>query len=279
MAAPPRSGPRPKKPRKIIKRVRSLSPADVIARSLVRTGRGHGDAGQKTLRLIGNLAAWLDPAQPAPNGPVRPDRPGGAGPTVDDRAPSQPSPADRPASPGSSAARDADSIAHFWRIWAEHQGFLRRRCLRLMAGNLADAEDALSVAMLNGCRAFSLGVIVNERAWLARLVHNACMDQYRSHRRHVVWQDGAEPKGVEPTAKLSADRPRSPEDDLMGREQIADIIVDLLSLPDTLLEPLVMRCFQDMAYSEIADALNLTNAAARKRVELARKKMRKPDAR
>jgi len=143
-----------------------------------------------------------------------------------------------------------------------------------MAGNLPDAEDALSVAMLNGCRAFSGHAIHNERAWLTRVLHNACMDHYRNHKRYSMWPEATDPHDVEPIESPFTSRPRSPEDDLLGREQIAHLLLSLLSLPDTLLEPLVMRCFQDMAYADIAERLNLTNAAVRKRVELARKKMR-----
>lgn len=177
--------------------------------------------------------------------------------------------------PSPASARPRESFDRFWQVWAKHHDYLRKQSLKLMAGNLPDAEDALSVAMLNGHRAFSAHVIHNERAWLTRVLHNACMDHYRNHRRYSKWPEQTDPREVEPIESPFAARPQSPEDDLLGREHVADLLVTLLSLPDTLLEPLVMRCFQDMAYSEIAERLNLTNAAVRKRVELARKKMRK----
>ncbi len=150
-----------------------------------------------------------------------------------------------------------------------------------MAGNLADAEDALGTAMLKAIRAFDAHRVQNERAWLTRIVHNACMDRYRHQKRNREWMNKESRKEVSAGQSVYSDesavvmRGRSPEDELLGRELLVNLAQSILNLPDTLLEPLLMRCLEDMAYSDIADQLNLTNTTVRKRVELARKCLRR----
>ena len=66
----------------------------------------------------------------------------------------------------------------------------------------------------------------------------------------------------------------SPEESFIGRQEAALVVEHLHNLPETLLEPLLMRCLGDMPYDKIGELLNLTNSTVRKRVELARKQLR-----
>ncbi len=166
----------------------------------------------------------------------------------------------------------------FWQVWLHHREHLRRQSLRLMAGNLADAEDALSAAMLKASQKFAdyAETIINERAWLSRLLHNACMDVYRAQRKQARWvsdqpvseEDGEAAPAVVPTE-------RSPEEVALSREQLSQLQDQVVKLPASLRRPFLMRFVQNASYDQIAAELNLTNAAVRKRIQLARERLRR----
>ncbi len=177
----------------------------------------------------------------------------------------------------SAGGQSALPSADFWQLWTAHQGYLRKQTLRLMSGNLADAEDALSNAMLKALQKFETyaGAIVNERAWLTRLVHNVCMDLHRSNRRirhsleEVLGGDfeaaDTMPETVSPT----------PEEETIARRELGQLSAELERMPRSLSEPLLMRVLDDLSYDEIAARLGLSNCAVRKRIQLARDRLRK----
>jgi RNA polymerase sigma-70 factor (ECF subfamily) len=195
-----------------------------------------------------------------------------AGPPIAPLPPSALGP--RPAAPA--AGRQPDP---FWKIWLEHREHLRRQSLRLMSGNQADAEDALSAAMLKASQKFAeyADSIVNERAWLSRLLHNACMDVYRAQRKQARWiaeQPVGEEEGEAASQPVAATE-RSPEELALSREQLAQLQDEVVKLPASLRRPFLMRFVQNLSYDEIAGELELTNAAVRKRIQLARERLRR----
>lgn len=204
---------------------------------------------------------------PEPSRPPRPlDPPSGTPPGRPDGAPV-------PDSRRTGADRQA-----FWDVWLEHREHLKRQSLRLMSGNRADAEDALSAAMLKASQKFDdyADSIVNERAWLTRLLHNACMDVYRGHKRQARWVPdatlGDEP--FDPLPQIAAENERSPEEIAVGRETLQQLEEQIRALPPNLRLPFVMRFLQNRSYDEIAGRLELTNCAVRKRIQLARERLR-----
>lgn len=193
-------------------------------------------------------------------------------PPPEDRRALEPKPADSPA-----------ASADFWDVWMRHQDHLLRQCLGIMSGNVADAEDALSSAMIRASTRFGAYAdeIVNERAWLSRLVRNSCIDHFRSESRHQrilgangFGPDAARPGQVQTTAPAGAAAQPSPEQKAIDRNSLSRLGDDLNRLPEHLRAPLMMRFLRDMSYAEIAEALSLTNAAVRKRVQLARQRLR-----
>lgn len=161
----------------------------------------------------------------------------------------------------------------FWKAWLAHRRDLQRYCLRLSGGNLAEAEDALSEAMLKGVASFSPAVVRNHRAWLVRLVHNACMDRHRNGRREsrlagALGIDGAAIAAIVPAQS------RSPEECLAGCELITGLQEAMRALPPLLAEPL--RLFlDDLSDGEIADRLSITRDVVRKRRQMARDWLRR----
>jgi RNA polymerase sigma factor (sigma-70 family) len=136
-----------------------------------------------------------------------------------------------------------------------------------MAGNTADAEDALNTAMLRAFQGFSeqSGALVNEKAWLSRILHNVCMDFHRERRRFV------EPAEVPEAEPLPTPTPveAAPDEVLIERERAREIRARVHALPTNLRTPFEMRFLRGMSYADIATHLQLTNCNVRKRIQLA----------
>jgi len=80
---------------------------------------------------------------------------------------------------------DQDTGAAFWPLWQQQQDYLYHCCVK-WTGNVADAEDALSRAMLKAWDKISNSPveIKNLKAWLSKLTYNTCVDIHREHHRH-----------------------------------------------------------------------------------------------
>jgi RNA polymerase sigma-70 factor (ECF subfamily) len=163
----------------------------------------------------------------------------------------------------------------FWSIWVEHHEYLRRHSLRWMSNNADDADDALSSAMLLAHRKFPkyAHAITNTRYWLTRLVHNVCMDHHRAaHRQHGI-ESNLHNHAIEGLA-LERQTVQQPDQEVMNEELQTSLEGSLQNLPAPLREPLILRCLHGLAYPDIATRMNLTECTVRKRVQLARAKLR-----
>ena len=176
--------------------------------------------------------------------------------------------------PAAPAPRQRDSAAQFWSIWLAHRDYLRQHSLRLSRGNVADAEDALSEAMLKAAQAFAKTEIRNERAWLLRLVHNSCMDRYRNNHRHQRIARDISGEGAESVPVIAARGSRTPEDLLLAIEQIASLQRAMGALPRMLAEPLLLY-LNDLSDDEIAGSLQVSKEVVRKRRQIARAWLRR----
>lgn len=205
-------------------------------------------------RSAGGLGTPQMPAREAPPLPA-PERPDGAG---------GPMPPDA-----------------FWDLWATHQNQLLRQCMRLMSGNMADAEDALGNALVRASSHFAEGggaEIANQRAWLSRLVHNSCIDFYRARSRQKRWTDEVMAM-ADGDAVPSAPNPApTPEEVAVTGESMRTLQKALDELPELLRVPLILRFLEGLSYAEIAERLCIPNCTARKRVQLARERLRRNGA-
>ncbi|HXW40599.1 MAG TPA: sigma-70 family RNA polymerase sigma factor [Xanthobacteraceae bacterium] len=168
----------------------------------------------------------------------------------------------------------ATADAAFWPVWLSHRDYLYRYSLRFSNGNTADAEDAMGEAMLKAVQAFTHAEIRNHRAWLLRLVHNACMDRYRSkERQNRLMSDMANDDGQSVPA-VAPKRNRSPEE-LLGAVQLITCLQDaMMTLPRSLAEPLLLY-LDDLSDADIAASLNVTKEVIRKRRQMARDWLRR----
>ncbi|WP_417460690.1 RNA polymerase sigma factor [Kordiimonas sp.] len=164
----------------------------------------------------------------------------------------------------------------FWNVWLGHQDYLRGQCIRMMSGNMADAEDALSNAMLRASQKFEAysDSIVNERAWLSKLVYNVCIDHFRREQRTESRPFDQE-QGMQVVDTLYTDPQQSPEEIALCQEQLDQLHHSMSQLSNNLRVPLFLRCVEGWSYPEIAERLNLRTDTVRKRIQLARDQLRR----
>lgn len=164
------------------------------------------------------------------------------------------------------------SHGQFWEFWQSNQASLRQQSMRLTRGNIEEAKELLSTAMLRAVEKFSPAKIENPKAWLHKVLHNSYLDTLRKRQqtasRPLLSDDAQE-------AKLpSSDVHPSPEELLLRHEHLSRIWRQVQALPEALKAPIVMRFCESLSYDEIAARLKLTNCNARKRVQLACERLR-----
>ncbi len=177
--------------------------------------------------------------------------------------------------PAAVIARSLDrppGLDAFWAIWMAHQNTLRQRSLRLSGGNRADAEDALSAAMVRAAQAFGRQPVQNPGAWLVRILHNTCMDQHRRNAHRIpIETDDADLPSPSPAAWVKA--APSPEEALSQQESEAAWNRAMSALPASLVEPLRLH-LDDWSDERIAAHLNISRELVRKRRQLAKNRLR-----
>ena len=170
---------------------------------------------------------------------------------------------------GDRGALDALLRRHHDRLWV---------LCRRMAGNDADAQDALQdalIAIARGIRRFDGRAAFT--TWSYRVATNACLDELRRRRRRPVPEalgagahDGG--LGLDPIDRPDGDAPfgagtaRRGEE---GIEAIADRLeVDaaLARLPDDFRAAVVLRDLCDLDYAEIARVLDIPPGTVRSRI-------------
>lgn len=245
------------------------SPEDIIAGALSTPGAAPTDP----LDILRGLVPGADsPAlrQPAKQAPVAPTQP--SIPRENPNTTPQSTPQNHP----QQEANLGPAAPNFWPLWIDQQDTLLKQCLKLMSGNMDDAQDALSEAMVKASTKFedSMDEIRNHRAWLSRIVHNACIDLHRQNRRKAEYREETHGAADTPASPMTAPITPSPEESYLAGEKLDQLETALLAMQEKLRKPLLMRCVQDRTYDEIASALGLSNCAVRKRVQLAREHLR-----
>ncbi len=171
---------------------------------------------------------------------------------------------------------DADLLASFrggeaeafWRLWNRHQERLHQVCLMEMDGHVADAEDALSQVMLKAMDRIPscAGKILLPEAWLRRLARNLCIDLRRERERR---SQTAENWKTYTLAEQKSDLP------ILQLEAESDIQQRIAGLPPLLREAFVLHVDREIPVSEVASQLGISSANVRKRIQLARNRLRR----
>jgi len=159
--------------------------------------------------------------------------------------------------------------AAFWQLWESHRSNLYLICLLQLGGNRAEAEDALSRAMLKAWSKLPAHAtqIKNLRAWLSRLTYNLCVDIHRERRSACEYECLDD---VLATRRDLASHTASPEEASIFSEVLVCLHRAVGRLPLRLREPFMLRFFHGVAYPEIAEHLALSPGNVRKRIQQAR---------
>ncbi len=173
------------------------------------------------------------------------------------------------AATASTPARSHGDRERFEREAVPQLDFLYRVAIRL-AREPSLAEDLVQETMLKALRAwhqFEPGT--NVRAWLARILRNAFVSDYRRTTR------APEPLSLEVLDALAASGAEDdPETAFFDRLVDDEVVAAIDALPLAYREPLVLSDVEDLKYSEIAAIMDLPLGTVKSRIFRARRLLR-----
>ena len=157
-----------------------------------------------------------------------------------------------------------------------YQTHAHNLALRMM-GNWDAAEDATQEAFLSGYRAFKGFRGDNLRAWLMRIVANACRDMLRVRKSRPTVSldfpplDPEEPGNSHPGPPSTEE---SPEDYTLRRELGRAIEAGLQSLPEERRLAVTLVDVQGFSYVEAAETMNCSLGTVKSRLARGRAELR-----
>lgn len=142
----------------------------------------------------------------------------------------------------------------------------RTACLVLR--DPVEAQDAVQEAFLRVWR-FRDSVPAGDarKAWLYRVVVNACMSRVRSERTRTGKDDGE--RGLESLA----DGAPTPHDAAEHSQLAGDVVAALAGLPELLRVPVVLRYYVGLSEKEIAVAIDRRPGTVKSRLYDARQRL------
>jgi len=158
-------------------------------------------------------------------------------------------------------ARDPEALAAFFERYFDHVFGLVYRLL----GDRAAAEDVTQEVFLKVHRAApTLDTSRDPAPWLTAIAVNACRDVWRSG----AYRMGRRSDSIDGPADLAdrlPGREGNPESLVLSREREALVRAAIDQLPEHLREAVLLYEYQGLSHQQIADALGIHHAAARKR--------------
>lgn len=153
-------------------------------------------------------------------------------------------------------------------LMLDYQGYLRGRCRILLRGNRDDANDLFSQVMLKVCTEppDRLRDIRHLGGWLNRIAYNQFIDDQRERQAQERRDDG-----LGYLYETIGHQAPSPEQEFLNSELDRHIRSAFALLPERLRQAAHLRFYDGAPYEEIADALAISQANARKRIQEARK--------
>jgi RNA polymerase sigma-70 factor (ECF subfamily) len=164
------------------------------------------------------------------------------------------------------------STAAFNQLVAAYQSQVYNTAYRIL-GDPDAAADAAQEAFISAYRGIGGFRGGSFKAWLLRIVTNACYDQFRRRQRHPTSSLDALLVADEEPAELpgAAD---GPEDHALRREVRAQVQEALLTLPPDQRTVVVLSDVQGLSYEEIAEVTQTSLGTVKSRLSRAREHLR-----
>ena len=142
-----------------------------------------------------------------------------------------------------------------------------------IVGNMDGAADATQEAFLAAYRALPAFRGGSFKAWLLRIVTNACYDQLRHQKRRpqALLDDLAEDSDY---ASALVDHSQDPEANLLREDLARAIEAGIAKLPLDQRVILVLSDVQGMTYDEIAEVTGVSLGTVKSRLSRARARLR-----
>jgi RNA polymerase sigma-70 factor (ECF subfamily) len=154
--------------------------------------------------------------------------------------------------------RTAQANVHVEAVQAAVQGLYERHGARVQAycrrrlHSEDEAEDAVQTTFLYACRGLQRGVVPeSEIAWLLKIAHNVCLSTWDSDRRRRRLELVQAPDLLE---ELTPAPPAEPESVMALETALGD-------LTDLQRRAILLREWRGLSYREIAEELELSQAA------------------
>ncbi len=167
----------------------------------------------------------------------------------------------------------ANTHLTFWNHWAQYQERILSCCYKWLHNDSDRIDDAMAQTCEKAFHAYSQDAesIENMFAWLCRIAHNVCMDIHRlnSKENDLVYLVSGNPSQFYFTEKRS----HSLENDYEVECLYQKLTTAIDQLPADLKQAIQYKFIYEMGYPEIASQLQISQENARKRVQLARKKL------
>jgi RNA polymerase sigma-70 factor (ECF subfamily) len=184
------------------------------------------------------------------------------------------------------AAAQAGDGEAFARLVDRHRRELRAHCYR-MAGSMAEADDLLQESLIRAWRGLpGFEGRASLKSWLYRVATNTCIDVLASRAGRTLprWleEPTRDPRGpiaqrpevlwLEPCSdELASAHAPSPEAAISARQSVAlAFLVALQTLPARQRAVLILRDVVGMEATEVAEALDMSVAAANSALQRAR---------
>jgi RNA polymerase sigma factor (sigma-70 family) len=147
-----------------------------------------------------------------------------------------------------SAAPEAAATQDLYRRFS---GQIYGYCLHQL-GSREEAEDAVQTTFMNVFRGLRSGIVPRvEGAWLFKIAHNVCLSRRRSTRRRGRVES---PNNFEVLQEVVPARERS-------TDELIRLHDALETMPETQRRAILLREWQGLSYREIAEELQISQAA------------------
>jgi RNA polymerase sigma factor (sigma-70 family) len=148
-------------------------------------------------------------------------------------------------------------------LYEQYANQIFRYCLHQL-GSREEAEDAVQSTFLNAFRGIKRGVVPElESAWLFKIAHNVCLSRRRSAWRRGRVESATDFEVVEELAPAPTRR----ADELIGLQDVLE------QMPEAQRRAILLREWQGLSYHEIADELELSQAAVETLIFRARRSL------